>query len=188
MDTEQSGSRLNIEAVFPMYGDSHVKEKTVVRPSVLWNGDTYTLYLDSLQTTTNGQNAKQQHARAFFAALFINIAQLYFLGHDLSHHHCGCFHCPNPAIMATGEIAPRSRPHHQNHARWLMSMHKQSLGDGRCLQIDERLWTVFFHPVCGSVTHMCAKLMTGVHKPLFLFWRCLLNHTKISLGYLFTYI
>ena len=31
----QPGPRLNIKTVFPMYGDSHVKDKTVVRPSYL---------------------------------------------------------------------------------------------------------------------------------------------------------
>ena len=29
------GPRLNIKTVIPMYGDSHVKDKTVVRPSYL---------------------------------------------------------------------------------------------------------------------------------------------------------
>ena len=29
------GSRLNIKTVFPRYGDSHVKDKTVARPSYL---------------------------------------------------------------------------------------------------------------------------------------------------------
>ena len=37
-----SGPRLNIKAVFPGCGDSHVKDKTVARPSYLWNGDPYT--------------------------------------------------------------------------------------------------------------------------------------------------
>ena len=31
----ESGSRLNIKTAFPRYGDSHVKDKTVVRPSYL---------------------------------------------------------------------------------------------------------------------------------------------------------
>ena len=30
-----SGPRLNIKTVFPRYGDSHVKDKTVARPSYL---------------------------------------------------------------------------------------------------------------------------------------------------------
>ena len=33
--------RLHIKTVFPRYGDSHVKDKTVVRPSYLWYGDPY---------------------------------------------------------------------------------------------------------------------------------------------------
>ena len=45
------GPRLNIKTIFPRYGDSHVKDKTVVRPSFLKHGDPYTgkttsLYLD----------------------------------------------------------------------------------------------------------------------------------------------
>ena len=36
------GPRLNIKTVFPMHGDSHVKDKTVVRPSYLWHGYPYT--------------------------------------------------------------------------------------------------------------------------------------------------
>ena len=38
----RSGSRLNIKTVFPRYGDSHVKDKTVARPSYLWHGHPYT--------------------------------------------------------------------------------------------------------------------------------------------------
>ena len=38
----QSGPRLNIKTVFPRYGDSHVKDKTVMRPSYLLHGDPYT--------------------------------------------------------------------------------------------------------------------------------------------------
>ena len=34
-----SGSRLNIKTVLPRYGDSHVEDKTVERPSSLWHGD-----------------------------------------------------------------------------------------------------------------------------------------------------
>ena len=37
-----SGPCLNIKAIFPKYGDSRVKDKTVVRPSYLWHGDPYT--------------------------------------------------------------------------------------------------------------------------------------------------
>ena len=33
--TETPGPRLNIKTVFPGYGDSHVKDKTVARPSYL---------------------------------------------------------------------------------------------------------------------------------------------------------
>ena len=32
---EQPGPRLNIKNIFPRYGDSHVKDKTVARPSYL---------------------------------------------------------------------------------------------------------------------------------------------------------
>ena len=46
-----SGPRLNIKTVFPRHGDSHVKDRTVTRPSYLWHGDPYTdktsLYWDS---------------------------------------------------------------------------------------------------------------------------------------------
>ena len=38
----------NIKTVFPRYGDSHVKDKTVVRPSYLWHGDLYTVKTTSL--------------------------------------------------------------------------------------------------------------------------------------------
>ena len=34
-DFKLSGSRLNVKTVFPRYGDSHVKDKTVARPSYL---------------------------------------------------------------------------------------------------------------------------------------------------------
>ena len=34
--------RLNMKTIFPRYGDSHVKDKTVVRPSYLKHGDPYT--------------------------------------------------------------------------------------------------------------------------------------------------
>ena len=48
------GPRLNIKTVFPRYGDSHVKDKTVARPYYLQHGDPYTgkttsLYWDSTQ-------------------------------------------------------------------------------------------------------------------------------------------
>ena len=48
------GPRLNINTVFPRYGDYHVKDKTVVRPSYLQYGDSYTgkatsLYCDGPQ-------------------------------------------------------------------------------------------------------------------------------------------
>ena len=33
--TETTGPRLNIKTIFPRYGDSHVKDKTVVRPSYI---------------------------------------------------------------------------------------------------------------------------------------------------------
>ena len=36
-----SGSRLNIKTVFPSYGDSHVKDKTVAKLSYLKHGDPY---------------------------------------------------------------------------------------------------------------------------------------------------
>ena len=36
------GPRLNIKTVFPRYGDSHVKHKTVARPSYLQYGGFYT--------------------------------------------------------------------------------------------------------------------------------------------------
>ena len=36
------GLRLNIKTVFSRYGDSHVKDKTVGRPSYLYHGDPYT--------------------------------------------------------------------------------------------------------------------------------------------------
>ena len=38
-----SGPRLNIKTVFPRYGDYHVKNKTVVRPSYLNHGDPNTV-------------------------------------------------------------------------------------------------------------------------------------------------
>ena len=37
-----SGPRLNTNTVFPRYGDSYVKDKTVARPSYLKHGDPYT--------------------------------------------------------------------------------------------------------------------------------------------------
>ena len=36
------GPCLNIKTVFPRYGDSHVKDETVVRPSYIKRGDPYT--------------------------------------------------------------------------------------------------------------------------------------------------
>ena len=33
---------LNIKTVFPRYGNSHVKDKKVLRPSYLYHGDPYT--------------------------------------------------------------------------------------------------------------------------------------------------
>ena len=36
------GPRLNIKTIFPRYGDSHVKDMTVARPSYLSHGDPYT--------------------------------------------------------------------------------------------------------------------------------------------------
>ena len=49
---ELSGPHINTKTVFPRYGDSHVKDKKVARPSYLWHGDPYTgkttsLYWDS---------------------------------------------------------------------------------------------------------------------------------------------
>ena len=38
----RSGPRLDIKTIFPRYGDSHVKDKTVARPSYLQHGDPYT--------------------------------------------------------------------------------------------------------------------------------------------------
>ena len=35
MKDKDSGARFNIKTVFPRYGDSHVKDKTVARPSYL---------------------------------------------------------------------------------------------------------------------------------------------------------
>ena len=43
-----SGPRLNIKTVFPSYGDSHVKDKTVAKPSYLSHGDPYTGNMTSL--------------------------------------------------------------------------------------------------------------------------------------------
>ena len=40
--SQLSGSRFNIKTVFPRYGDSHVKDKTVERPSYLLHEDPYT--------------------------------------------------------------------------------------------------------------------------------------------------
>ena len=40
-DRSRTGSRLNIKTVFPGYRDSHYKDKTVVRPSYLYNGNPY---------------------------------------------------------------------------------------------------------------------------------------------------
>ena len=47
------GPRFNIKTVFFRYGDTHIKDKTVARPSYLYNCDPYTgkttsLYWDSL--------------------------------------------------------------------------------------------------------------------------------------------
>ena len=42
------GSCLNIKTVFPRHGDSHVKDKAVVRPSYLEHGDPYTDKMTSL--------------------------------------------------------------------------------------------------------------------------------------------
>ena len=47
-------ARLNIKTIFPRYGDPHVKDKTVVRPSYFQHGDPYTgkttsLYWDGPQ-------------------------------------------------------------------------------------------------------------------------------------------
>ena len=39
---QKPGPRLNIKTIFPGYGDSHVKDKTVSRPSYLLHGDHYT--------------------------------------------------------------------------------------------------------------------------------------------------
>ena len=35
-------ARLNIKTIFPRFVDSHVKDKTVVRPSYLKHGNLYT--------------------------------------------------------------------------------------------------------------------------------------------------
>ena len=55
---QRSGPCLNIKTVFPGYGDSNVKDKTVVRRSYLYNGVPYTaktvlLYLDEPQFFLN---------------------------------------------------------------------------------------------------------------------------------------
>ena len=39
---QYTGPWFNIKTVFPRYGDSHVKDKTVARPSYLQHGDPYT--------------------------------------------------------------------------------------------------------------------------------------------------
>ena len=56
-----SGPRLNIKTVFPRYGDSHVKDKTVARPSYLSHGDPYigktiSLYWDGPQVSARMAN------------------------------------------------------------------------------------------------------------------------------------
>ena len=43
-----SGPHLNIKIIFPRYGDPHVKDETVVRPSHFWHGDPYTSKTTSL--------------------------------------------------------------------------------------------------------------------------------------------
>ena len=46
VDKETPGPRLNIKTVFPRYGDSHVKDKTVARHGDPYTGKTTSLYWD----------------------------------------------------------------------------------------------------------------------------------------------
>ena len=55
---QEPGPRFNIKTVFPGYGDSHVKDKTIVRLSYLKHGDPYAgkttfLYWDGTQIRIN---------------------------------------------------------------------------------------------------------------------------------------
>ena len=43
-----NGPHLNIKTIFPKYGDSHVKDRTVTRLSYLQHGDPYTRKMTSL--------------------------------------------------------------------------------------------------------------------------------------------
>ena len=66
--TQGSGPRLNIKTVFPRYGDSHVKDKTVMRPSYLSHGDPYTgkttyLYWDGPRVASLLPNSKVSRPR-----------------------------------------------------------------------------------------------------------------------------
>ena len=56
--TKKPGPRLNIKTLFPRYGDSHDKDKTVARPSYLWHRNPCTdkmiyLYWDGPQGPIN---------------------------------------------------------------------------------------------------------------------------------------
>ena len=55
----EPGPLLNIKTVFPRYGDSHVKGKTVVRPSYLYHGNSYTSKMTSLYW--DGPQINQKH-------------------------------------------------------------------------------------------------------------------------------
>ena len=55
----EPGSHLNIKTVFPRYGDSHVKDKTVVRQSYLYHGNSYTSKMTSLYC--DGPQVNKKH-------------------------------------------------------------------------------------------------------------------------------
>ena len=80
-DIQPPGPCLNIKTVFSRYGDSHVKDKTVARPSYLWHGDPYTgkttslYWKDPLCLTLD----ETSHFHILYIAWFCKVADLWVL-------------------------------------------------------------------------------------------------------------
>ena len=87
------GPCLNIKTVFPRYGDSHVKDKTVDRPSYLWHGDPYTgkttsLYWDGPWVVTVNHKWSG-HVMSLSFEVFFCFCNVTFLVIDKYTYHYG---------------------------------------------------------------------------------------------------
>ena len=109
----EPGPRLNIKTIFPRYGDFHIKDKTVVRPSYIQHGDPYTgkatsLYWDARRSTGTGhcmiwwRNGQRQGQHPYVGVVELSTRCMGW-GFTRQRRHAGRFNVPQtltPRIRA----------------------------------------------------------------------------------------